>query len=324
MDFIGGWEQVWDDIRKNIDERRRIIAAIAYFSKPDSLPWKRGDIVIANFSKHTLSTGASNPFIALDLLRDVGVEFRSRGDLHAKVIWDGTRAFVGSMNSSAHAHGDLLEAMVTVDESLKVSKIGRWLHNLRSESDVLTVEALQELTKFYKPPRGGSGGGKRRKPKALNTGINAQGRTWLCSSVYDDRAEPKEVKEIREQGPEQERFVGYTTYVYAYRPTKDAKPIEEGDHIIFYNTIGRQTDVWPPAEVWKKKLIEEELRLFIAVPRSDARRTEPWSDFKKRARRCGFAKLTSMNEYLVARGVAEAIQESWPEPHPRRRKRRSR
>src|SRR4051812_27846131 len=129
MRFIGGWEDVWNGIRERIDGRRPIIAAIAYLSSPNNLPWKCGDVLMANFSLAAVKTGASNPHVGLQLLKK-GVEIRSVPDLHAKVIANGRWLFAGSMNASRNSEGKLLECVVAIDSQDEVSEGGRWLNNV--------------------------------------------------------------------------------------------------------------------------------------------------------------------------------------------------
>lgn len=309
--FHGGKKSVWAAIKARSGRKTPITAAIAYLSKADALPFKSGDVVIANLSRRSVSTGATNPAAALELIED-GVEVRTHPNLHAKVIMTREHLFVGSMNASGRSGGKLVEAVVETTNRQARSTAGRWLKQLADASRKVTRTELKNLAKLYKPSAGGDGGGKGEETVAApETGaLKRKPKTWLVAQIPSD-TESEEADRILDDGPGEKRFAGYEVNSVDF-PATWRNPVKVGDLCIFVHTEDRQIDVWPAAEVWDIQEIDGLCFIFYAYPSSDYKRVMSWAAFRKFAELRGFKKFRSDGDKLIPSAAAARIIEEWP------------
>lgn len=309
--FHGGKKSVWTAIKSRSGKKTPITAAIAYLSKADALPFKAGDVVIANLSKRSVSTGATNPAAALELLED-GVEVRTHPNLHAKVIVTGEHLFVGSMNASGRSSGKLVEAVLETTNRQARSAAGRWLMQLSEASRKITRTELRQLAKLYKPSKGtdGDGSGEETAAAPETAGGKRAAKTWLVAQIPSD-TESEEADEILDQGPSEKRFAGYEVNSLDF-PASWRNPVKVGDLCVFAHREDRQTDVWPAAEVWDIKEIDGLCFIFYAYPSSDEKRTLSWSEFREFAKIRGFTKFRTGTDKLIPAAAAARIIEEWP------------
>lgn len=316
MTKFHGEDRVWPAIRARTGKGKRIVAAIAYLTDPKCLPFKSGDSLIVNLSKRVLASGSSNPQAAIDLPK--GVEIRSADNLHGKVVFIGKRLFVGSMNAT-HNSGDLNEAAIETTDPGAHLDAAKWLFALFADAKPLTRAQLKALKKFYRPPKGGSGGGKRGKKKE-GSGKGAKSgpvRGWL---LVDDGDAPwmhwDKASEILDEGPSDLRLRGYRTWCWE-RPSYGRTSMKKGDVVVSVDHRKNGITVWPPSEIWRIQPVGSQLLIFTANPLSDRKKTLSWPEFRKIPIMKELKGLRHDTERLLATDIASTLIETWSKPTSR-------
>lgn len=144
-------DNIWPRIKKETRKARRpVYAAIAYFGQGASkiLPLPKGSKLVVDASEASVKAGRTCP---AELKKYKGnVTVYSIGNLHAKVIVVGSRAFIGSMNVSKHS-SDLVEAVVSTTDAKVVRAARQFVRKLCLNE--LGPEELARLQKLYHPPK---------------------------------------------------------------------------------------------------------------------------------------------------------------------------
>jgi len=159
-EFLEG-RDLWHQINTRLDNRSGRVAAIAYLGIDAPLlltGWGKGDLILCNAGEKALRSGSTHPD-ALKHFIDAGVEVRSSGVLHAKVIATRGVAIVGSMNASHNSTTKMIETAFAVRDKATVSEVVQFVRALRKSSLVVDKKFLTQARKSYRPPKGGGGGG---------------------------------------------------------------------------------------------------------------------------------------------------------------------
>jgi hypothetical protein len=175
----GAWKRIRGAIRLS---KKPVLAAIAYFGQGGAkrLPLRKGSRIVVDASEHAVRSGQTHPNSLLELHRK-GVRIFSVGNLHAKVMVIGRRAFIGSANVSNRSEKGLVEAVVETTDESAVEATRQFVRDLCLQP--LGPERLKELQGQYRPPMvpGGKRGNRaRRSRERPDAGLD---RTWLVHLV---------------------------------------------------------------------------------------------------------------------------------------------
>ena len=125
--FLTG-RDLWQQVYSRLGPGPGRVAAIAYLGMgaPSLLgDWGKGDLIVCDASDKALKSGSTHPHALKEFLRR-GVDVRSCGSLHAKVIASPRAAVVGSMGvsciaSTRSAHDVRLDAPPWCTEGVTTS-----------------------------------------------------------------------------------------------------------------------------------------------------------------------------------------------------------
>lgn len=156
-----------------------VSAAISYVggNANELVALKGGDRLVFDGSDAALRAGLANPDV-LERWSTAGVELRSLGGLHAKVLVvqpeaDDPLAYVGSMNLSHHSNDRLEEAFVVMDEQAAVTEVREWVERLLARGTPVTPGWIKRARTVYRPS-------SVPKPQAApHQLLNLSGRVWL-------------------------------------------------------------------------------------------------------------------------------------------------
>jgi len=128
--------------------------AVAYFGKGASrlLKLQPGSRLVVDASEHAVKSGQTSPEDLLRLVKK-GVRVYSVANLHAKVYVLGSKAFIGSANTSKHSKGSLIEAMLCTTDREAVSAAKEFVSELCLQP--MTPKQLEGLQALYRPPKFG-------------------------------------------------------------------------------------------------------------------------------------------------------------------------
>ena len=179
VDFFAG-QRIWDHVPP-FQATDVVSAAVSYLgARADELVWLgRGDRLAFDGSDAALRAGLANPDV-LQRWEAAGVELRSLGGLHAKVlvVESGVShaiAYVGSMNLSHHSNDSLEEAFVVLNEQATVAGVRNWIEGLLARGEPVTPAWIKRARTFYRPS-------PVPKPHAApHELIDLSGRAWLTS-----------------------------------------------------------------------------------------------------------------------------------------------
>lgn len=140
--------------------------AVAYLGQGGAqiLPIIAGSVLVVDASDQAVKSGQTDPNELRKLVRR-GVLVYSVSNLHAKVFVVGKRLFVGSTNISRRSQGILMEALVETSDTRAVTEAKRFIKGLCLNE--LGPEAIDRLTKIYRPPRV-TGGPVRRSSRDVH------------------------------------------------------------------------------------------------------------------------------------------------------------
>lgn len=199
VDFIAG-QRIWDHVPP-FQATDVVSAAVSYLgARADELVWLgRGDRLASDGSDAALRAGLANPDV-LERWEAAGVELRSLGGLHAKVlvVESGVShaiAYVGSMNLSHHSNDRLEEAFVILNEQAAVAGVRDWIERLLARGEPVTPAWIKRARTLYRPS-------SVPKPHAASHElIDLSGRAWLTAIQVTARgfgpATARAVHEVR-------------------------------------------------------------------------------------------------------------------------------
>ncbi len=204
VEFFAG-QRIWDQVPP-FHATDVVSAAVSFLgANADALVWLgRGDRLVFDGSDAALRAGLANPDV-LERWEAAGVELRSLGGLHAKVLVvepGGSHghaiAYVGSLNLSHHSNDSLEEAFVVLNEQTAVAGVNNWIEGLLARGEPVTPRWIKRARTLYRPPSG-------PKPRAApHEFIDLSGRAWLTtiedSDVEFGPATTRAVDEVRVAG----------------------------------------------------------------------------------------------------------------------------
>lgn len=186
-------DRPWPTIIKALRKQDgRAIAAVAYVTKR-LLPLRRGDVLVCDASRYSVTSGATDPRVLLAYLR-AGVRLWHHPNLHAKAVVRGRVAVVGSANSSnASSSGQLSELVAIFNDRPAVAATRDRVEALVRRAISLDPVTLKRLVPLYRPAKGL--GGRRNAPASRNARPKA--RAWCIGTHYVDEHPSLEVARQR-------------------------------------------------------------------------------------------------------------------------------
>ena len=146
-------------------------AAVAYFTRADGLPLRRGSILVVDASLESIRGGRTDPAELLKLIQK-GVRVHSCSKLHSKVFVFDRRAIVGSLNISGSS---MIEAAIETTERQVIKDARNFV--LQHSGDEIGEEEARSLQREYRPAKYGRNGSPRPKDP---------GRIWLVPWTDED------------------------------------------------------------------------------------------------------------------------------------------
>lgn len=228
LKFHGGSKSTWGAIDRIPSRSGQIIAAIGYLNDAAALPFKRGDILITDLTPAAIKSGSANPQAAIPLLR-AGVDVRSRGNLHAKVILTPGKLIVGSMNASKRSRDYLIEAAIETSDRRLRQRAAAWLSLLTAESRPVTRQLLGKLLKLKRPAPGPKPDAEKPGPETGD--IQESHNTWLTFSYLGNWQEAADAEAVIKAASQEAKFKNYRLEAFE-GALRDDKTIARGDLII--------------------------------------------------------------------------------------------
>jgi hypothetical protein len=174
------------------NEKGRTIAAIAYVTK-GLLKLRRDDFLVCDASEGSVKSGNTDPKVLLQYLKK-GVRIWNHPGLHAKTIFRGRIAVVGSANSSsASADGQLTELVAVLRDRSTVMAVRQRIEALSRRSISLDPISIERLVPLYKPAKR-----LRTRRKSARALEQVKSRAWCIGTHYAN--ERPSVETARERG----------------------------------------------------------------------------------------------------------------------------
>lgn len=176
MLFLG--DDLWHQLRDLARKARTRVAAVAYVTDSDAVPFGNGDLLVVDASDASIA-GGSTSANALARLFERGVRLYSLKGLHAKVyVLDGA-AIVGSANLSSMSQDHLAEAALLTTEPAAVEKARRHIKELAARAGPAIDEAFVRRIGQIPVDR-----------HSAQTSLSTDGATRASTQVYVLRGPP--------------------------------------------------------------------------------------------------------------------------------------
>ena len=277
-------DDLWPRLEALSKKAKRTHVAVAYLASGASklLRLHEDDVLVVDMGDASVKTGRTDPNEISKYLR-AGVRVYSVENLHAKAFVFDDTVIVGSSNVSNHSKLGLAEAALETTNAALCSQVIAWIKSIALAP--VTPKLAAAKAKIYKPPKWSSPVRGNTK-KTLRPEI---GRLWIINSQPVEFTEEEEGI-LDDQATTAKSFLKnknkYEVETIRYSATaRFAREARLGHLAIVIHSVGKTTDVYPPARVVYTRAYKAEgaARVGVHLERHTDDDLYYWGQFRKAA-----------------------------------------
>lgn len=267
---------VWSQVRKMLTKGDSITAAISYVTT-QTIPLKRGDILICDASHQAISNGVTSAD-SLKHYNSKHVTIYSVKGLHSKVLVSNRCAVIGSANLSENSKKHLVEASLFTTEDSVIAQTRAFIDPYISDDTyLLNDDDIEKLRQIKVDKRGYTPTGipKHRSRKF-------GGDFWIVTTRllkhnrYDDEIERNEKEIASERSIPRSHL---TTFTWPLK-SNFARNSKLGDIIIEKHREQRNTFIYSPATIVRVKKKSNCMIYFLRYIKTN--NYISWTEFEKK------------------------------------------